>query len=308
MPANTFTTASAIGNREDLVNIIYNTSPSDTPLISAIDRVKATAVTHEWQRDQLAAASNNIVAEGSDVNFSVVQPTQRLSNQTQISRRDFSISHTQEKVDKAGRSSEIRLQAMKKGKELRTDMELACIENPVFITGTSRQTKGLRGWCATNNSLGVGGVAPIINTNTGPVDGALRNYTEPLLRSVVLTTYQNGGNPKMILLPPVHKQTMSSSFTNGATKFLEASSDTISTAYKIYASDFGDLKIVPDRQMSRTREVYLVDPDLVALAILREINDEELAKTGSARNFMVEAEYALEVREERGLGCVRDLQ
>lgn len=94
MPANAFLTNAAIGNREDLVDIIYNTAPTDTPLISAIDKVKATAVTHEWQRDVLATPANNAVAEGADATYNAITPTQRLSNQTQISRKTFSISDT----------------------------------------------------------------------------------------------------------------------------------------------------------------------------------------------------------------------
>lgn len=141
MPANSFGTTSAVGNREDLVDIIYNTAPTDTPLISAIDKVKASAVTHEWQRDILATPANNAVAEGADASYTAIVATQRLANQCQISRKTFSITDTQEKVDKAGRKSEIRYQTVKQGKELRKDMELACIENPVFVTGATRQLR-----------------------------------------------------------------------------------------------------------------------------------------------------------------------
>ena len=75
----------------------------------------------------------------------------------------------------------------------------------------------------------------------------------------------------------------------------------------MYSSDFGDFKIVPNRVIQRAREAYLVDPDMVALAVLRDMQDQELARVGSARNFMIESEYALEVREERALAVARDL-
>lgn len=287
--------------------IIYNTAPTDTPLISAIDKVKASAVTHEWQRDILATPANNAVAEGADASYTAVVPTQRLSNPTQISRKTFSISDTQEKVDKAGRKSEIRYQTVKQGKELRKDMELACIENPVFVTGATRQTRGLRGWIQTNNSLGATGVAPVIATNTGPTDGTLRPFTEAFLRTIVLGAYTNGGNPQMLMVAPSQKQAISSSFTGNGTKFIKAEAKELFSAYDVYSSDFGDFKIVPNRVMQRAREAYLVDPDMVALAVLRDMQDQELARVGSARNFMIESEYALEVREERALAVARDL-
>lgn len=308
MPANAFLTNAAIGNREDLVDIIYNTAPTDTPFISAIDKVKATAVTHEWQRDVLAAPANNAVAEGADATYTAITPTQRLSNQTQISRKTFSISDTQERVNKAGRKSEIRYQTIKQGKELRKDMELALIENPTLTTGATRQTRGLRGWIVTGSSSGASGAAPNFGTNTAPTDGTLRTFTEALMRPAVLSAYNNGGNVTMMMVHPSIKQNVSATFTGNGTKFNKGETNQLNTAWDVVKTDFGTLDVVPNRVMSRTREAYFIDPDLAALAVLRDMEDQELARIGSARNFMIETEYALEVREERGLACVRDIQ
>ena len=307
MPANAFLTNAAIGNREDLVDIVWNTAPTDTPLLSSIEKVEATGVTHEWQRDVLTTPSNNAVAEGADATYTAITPTQRLSNQTQISRKTFSISDTQEKVKTAGRKSDIDYNKVKQGKELRKDMELACIENPTYTTGTTRQTKGLRGFCVTNNSLGATGVAPAF-PNTAPTDGTLRTFTEALLRTIVLGAYNNGGDVDMLMLAPAQKQVVSSTFTGNGTKFIKGEDKKLQASYDIYVSDFGDFKIVPNRVMQRTREAYLVDDSLVAIAMLRDMQTTELARIGSARNFMIESEYALEVREERGLAAARDLQ
>lgn len=309
MPANAFGTSSAIGNREDLVDIIYNTAPTDTPLISAIDKVKASAVTHEWQRDVLAAPNaGNAVAEGADATYTAITPTQRLSNQTQISRKTFSITDTQERVNKAGRKSEIRYQTVKQGKELRKDMELALIENPTLTTGSTRVTRGLRGWIVTNSTSGASGAAPNFGTNTAPTDGTLRTYTEALMRPAVLGAYTNGGNVTQMMVHPSIKQNISATFTGNGTKFNKGETQQLNTAWDVVKTDFGTLDLVPNRVMSRTREAYFIDTDLVALAVLRDMEDQELARIGAARNFMIETEYALEVREERGLACVRDIQ
>lgn len=308
MPANTYTTATAIGNREDLIDIIYNTAPTDTPFISAIDKVKAAAVTHEWQRDVLAAPANNTRAEGADTSYAVVPPTQRLTNTCQISSKPFSISGTQEKVNKAGRKSEIRYQTVKQGKELRKDMEIALVENAVAVTSGSRQARGLRGWLVTGSAFGVGGANPNFLTNTAPTDGTLRTYTEGLLRASVLSAYTNGGNPKMLMVHPSIKQNLSATFTGAGTKFIKGEARVLEGAYDVYKSDFGDFDIVPNRVMSRTREAYLVDPDYFALAVLRDMEDEELAKIGDARNFEIRTEYTLEAREERSSAVARDIQ
>lgn len=313
MPANAFLTNAAIGNREDLVDMIWNTAPTDTPLLSSIEKVSAEGVTHEWQRDVLTAPANNAVAEGADASYTAITPTTRLSNQTQISRKTFSISDTQEKVKKAGRKSDIDYNKIKQGKELRKDMELACIENPTFTTGATRQTKGLRGFIVTNPGNN-GGAAPAF-PNTGPTDGTLRNFTEATLRTAVLGAYSNGGDVDMLMVAPAMKQVISANWTGGGavgstnrTVFMKAEDRKLQAAFDIYQSDFGDFKIVPNRVMSRTREAYLIDDSLVAIAMLRDMQTTELARIGSARNFMIEAEYALEVREERGLAAIRDIQ
>ena len=55
-PANTFDTYDAKGNREDLSNIIYSISPTDTPFMTAASRSTADATYKEWQTDALASA------------------------------------------------------------------------------------------------------------------------------------------------------------------------------------------------------------------------------------------------------------
>lgn len=308
MPANAFLTTAAIGNREDLVDVIWNVAPTDTPLCSNIDRVKAEATTHEWQEDTLDATANNAVAEGADATYTAITPTARRQNQTQISRKTFSISDTQERVRKAGRKSEIRYQTVLKGQALRKDIELAIIENPTYTSGATRQTKGLRGFCVTNNSLGAApGAAPAF-PNTGPTDGVLRTFTETILRTMILAQYNSGGTADALMLAPGMKQAMSGSFVGNGTRYVKSEAKKLVAAYDIYEGDFGAFKIIPNRCMSRTREAYLVQFDMLALAVLRDMETEELARVGSARNFMIETEYALEVRSEKAHAAIRDIQ
>ena len=47
LPTNAFATYEAVGNREDLTNMIYKIDPTETPFMSSIDKAKAKAVNHE---------------------------------------------------------------------------------------------------------------------------------------------------------------------------------------------------------------------------------------------------------------------
>jgi hypothetical protein len=65
-PASTLYTGTAIGNREDLADVIYRIDPVDTPFVTGIEKEKASAVNHEWQTQALAAAATNAQLEGDD--------------------------------------------------------------------------------------------------------------------------------------------------------------------------------------------------------------------------------------------------
>jgi hypothetical protein len=46
-PTNTYLTTAAIGNREDLTNVIYRISPTTTPFMQMCAKGKATNTLHE---------------------------------------------------------------------------------------------------------------------------------------------------------------------------------------------------------------------------------------------------------------------
>ena len=158
---NTFQTFTAIGNREDLSDIIYNISPTDTPFMSSIGKEKAEGTLHEWQTDALAAAATNAQVEGDEIAFTAVTPTSRINNRTQISRKSVIVSGTQDTVNTAGRNQELAYQISKNAKELKRDMELVLCNNQSAAVGSAsaaRTSSGLASWIQTNiNAIGANG-------------------------------------------------------------------------------------------------------------------------------------------------------
>ena len=123
--SNTYSTYDAVGEREDLSNVIYNISPTDTPFMSAIAKAKASFTNHEWQKDSLAAASGtNAAIEGNEVTFAAPSATTRLGNYSQIAVKSVIVSGTLEATNKAGRNNELAYQISKASKELKRDMEI----------------------------------------------------------------------------------------------------------------------------------------------------------------------------------------
>jgi hypothetical protein len=306
--ANTFTTYAAIGQREDLSDVIDIISPTDTPFYSMLRKSKASARFFEWQTDALAAAANNAQIEGDDVtSFTAVTPTTRWGNYTQISTKNFVISDTEEVVDKAGRKSEVAHQTKKKLAEAKRDAEFALTQNTTFnagALGTARQTRGLAGWI-TQGSVGAGaGVFPVPSTNTAPVAGTPRAFTEALVKSAMQTAYTAGGAPTTLLVRPSDK-VLASAFAGNATRFEDADSGALHAAFDVYVTDFGRLKIVPDRFLDAA--AYLIDPEHVSFKTLRSVERKPLAKTGDAEKMLITWEYGLQMDNKDAHAQIRDL-
>lgn len=305
---NTYTTYAAIGQREDLSDVIDMISPTDTPFYSALKKSKANARFFEWQTDALASNANNAQIEGDDVaSFVAVSPSTRWGNYTQISTKNFIISDTEEVVDKAGRKSEIAYQKSKKLKELKRDAETGLVQNTTSnagALGTARQTRGLAGWI-TQGSVGAGaGAFPVPSTNTAPVAGTGRALTEVLVKSAMQTAYTAGGAPSMLLVRPSDK-VVASGFTGNATRYEQADSDKLHAAFSVYVTDFGSLKVVPDRFIDAA--AYLIDFDHVSFKTLRNVEAKPLAKTGDAEKMLITWEYGLQMDNKDAHSQIRDL-
>jgi len=313
----TFQTYQSIGNREDLTDVIYNISPTDTPFMSSVGKTKATAVYHEWQTDALAAAvANNAAVEGADATSLTVTPTARVGNRTQISTKTVQIAGTQESVDKAGRKSEKAYQLAKASSELKRDMEKTLLSNNVAAAGdssTARTLGGLQAWLGTNAVLGASGTAGSGGT-TARVSGTDAAFTEAMLKSAVKQAFVQGGNPSVLMVTPTQKQVVSG-FAGIAEQRYQAPSNaptTIVGAADVYLSDFGTLSVVPNRFMTADsgdggEVAFVLDPEYAAVAYLRPFQTNELAKTGDSEKTQLLVEYTLEVKNEKAHAIIADL-
>ena len=310
---NTYSQYDAKGEREDLSDIIYSISPTDTPFMSNIGKNKATAVYHEWQTDALAAAaSNNHQIEGDEVAFNAMTATTRLGNRTQISRKAVIVSGTLESVSKAGRNNEMAYQISKASKELKRDMETTLLLNQAPVTGndtTARKLAGIETWIATNtNKASAGSPTPADPTGDGTdvrVVGTQRAFTEAQLKDVVKKCWDSGGDPSMIMLGSFNKQKLSG-FTGGSTRFDPAENKRLVASVDIYESDFGALTAVPNR-FQQARSAYVLQPDMWAVSFLRDFQLADLAQSGDAQKKFLLAEYTLESRNQAASGGIFDL-
>jgi hypothetical protein len=307
LATDAFTTYSAIGRREDLSDVIYNVSPTDTPFLTGIPRTDATNTLHEWQTDSLAAAAANTVLEGDEATTDATTATTRLSNTCQISDKVPRITGTQQAVVNAGRKDELAYQIVKRTKELRRDMEKALLGNTAEVTGNAtlaRVLGSINSWHSSSASRGSGGSSGGAG-NTAATDGTQRAFTEALLKSVLRSTWDDGGEPDCIMLGSFNKEAMSG-FTGNATRFVGAQDKELVATIDVYKSDWGDIQVLPNR-FQRQRDAHVIQKNMWATAYLRPVQLQDLSKTGDSERRLIVAEFTLEARNEAASGVVADL-
>lgn len=309
-PANTFSSYDAIGNREDLADVIYDISPTDTPFMSAIPRTKMTGTKHEWQKDALAAASaSNAVIEGDDATTDAATATTRAFNYRQISDKVPRVSGTQEAVMKAGRGSEMAYQMEKRSKELKRDVESALLANNAYVVGTdtvASECAGAQAWIVTNQNIAGDATAATGDGSDAHTDGTARALQESFVEEVLGEAWNSGGNPTLAILGKAQKQKFAG-FSGNATRTHDGETKKITNTIDIYIDPLGnEVRLVPDR-FCPADVVYFFDTEMVAFSVLRDFQSEDLAKTGDSWRKQILVEYTLEMRNEAAHGIITDL-
>ena len=318
----TFSTYDSAGLREQLANIIYDVDNEERPFMSAIGRETLKGKLEEWQLDALAAATTaNAVIEGDDVaTFPALVATTRVKNYIQTSQKLMLISDDEEKVEKAGRGSEIDYQVVKKGRELYRDVEAIICGNQASLAGddtTPRRTGSFEAWITSNDSRNTGGVDGGYNTGTGIVDAATdatttRALTEEIFQNTLQNVWAAGGHAGLAICGGTHKRAISK-FANATaggtatvTRFDDNDDMRLVTAIEIYRHDFGTIRIEPSIFV-RTRGIMIVDASMWSLGWFRDLEVVPLAKTGHAEKRMLRCSYGLLSKNEKSSAQIADL-
>lgn len=311
-PVNAVSTSLIKGQRQDLIDIIYNIAPYDTPFMTAIGKGTAEAVTHEWQTDALRAPTVNAKIEGDDAVINAAAVTTMASNICQIASETLQVTGTAERVKKAGRKSELAYLIAKKGKELKLDMEYGLVGTPLAKVQRTSAVPGQLGnifsYYKTNGSGGAGFVAPTGNGVDTGTAGTLRTLTEAMLLTASQSIWTNGGQANQIQTSATLKKNISANFKGRATQIqLDASNHTVSQAVDVYETDFGKYTITANRWF-KADAVFMFDPKMHSLCYLRPFLQFPLAKTGDSEKRQMLVEYTLRVNNELSGALIRDVQ
>lgn len=310
----TFTTTLAVGEKEQLADVIYRIDPDETPIFSALKKETSNGIFTEWQVQELAAASGtNYVNEGADASIGTPTATSRLGNYHQISVAAVAVSKTLDAVEKAGRDKELAYQKVLKSLELRRDIEKSIGDTDVARDGSDpRKSASLSCWI-TNGSVGATGAFASGDGTDAVTGGTDRALTLQLIEDGMQAAWEDGGNPKMLIASATNRAnfsnlTASSNLVNNQVNMTQAKEVTYVGSTSVFLTDFGTLEVAPSRFLGNDR-VFMIDPDFASLCTIngRNFAENEIAPTGDAEKFQIVTEWALKVQAPKAHAMILDL-
>lgn len=297
--------AAGSANREDLLDLITNLSPWDTPFYSSAPKVDCKHTTHEWLIDSLSATATGGAFEGGGFSAEATIARTRLLNNTQIFRRDIAVADTQRAVNPAGIRDEYEYQVMKATKEIARNIEArifavsATVVSSTGATGAARTFTGLRGFALQSGSI----------SGTITVAGVTDLHE---------TMFTNGSDPDTLYVSPGVKADFTTALfasTNARSINLSQGERKIIQNVDVFESDFGLLAVVPDRfipQGSTTDAsggfaAFLVERARAKIATLRPVKHVPLGKDGDATRGIVVGELTLQIDHPSAHGQLRNV-
>lgn len=281
------------GNHEDLMDLIVNISPIETPMFSEFGKSTANGVLHEWLQDSLATPAANANVEGATTTYAVPGVRTRVGNYTQILDKPVEVSRTQRKINPAGIADEFNYQVEKAMKELARDIEYAIVNGTgnSGASGTARELKGVISFVTSN-----------VVTGTGTGTEAL---TESMYNDLLQAIFNAGGNPDVTYANGWQKRKIDA-FTTPNTRYLDASDGKLNAAVGVYQSSFGLQQIILDRFMP-TDKVAALEKSKWKVAVLDGVHYEDRAKDGDSDKGVVIGELTLEALQEAANGQITQL-
>ena len=317
-PAAKTGVGSAIGNREDLSDILTILAPEETPVLSLAAKGKATSTFHEWVVDNLSAPVTTGISEGADVSGfdDKFAGRARLGNYVQIFRRDYLVSNLQQAVTSVGPANVAQAEA-KCMRELKRDAEASiCSNNDRTVedgAGTPYALRGVGDWL---DSAGPSDVPAAFRTpSSSIVDSTL---TESGFNDILGSIYgQTGELGNLTLVANIALRKVIANFMrndSGASNEniyqvnQDATTKKITLSVSVFDSDFGLVRIVngnPACMPTATTNVgYLLDPKYIGFSTLIPMGSTRLENQGGGERGYVDMAGTLVCRTPQAHGKI----
>ena len=276
--------------REDLLSIIADISPNETPILTMAKERSAKQTLHEWAdyyETAPSAVSKSI--EGNDATFADLSTPTRKNNVCQIVTENFAVSETELAVDTVTPQDAYNMQkgfAMRRWKN-KFEYSLLRATKASGASGVEREMGGLLQFATVEGKTTVrASGTSLSSTEFGDMVQDSYDVTDSAIVDLILATAKT-------------KRDISK-FTASNTRNIAASDKRLVDSITVYESDFGIHEIMTHRYMP-TNSISGVKKSNLGTAWLRKPKHVELAKTGDSMKGQIVGEGTLEVMSARAV-------
>ncbi len=274
--------------REDLLDLIGDISPDETPLVTLFGTATAEQTYHQWLTFEVSRPTSNTARiEGADASFGDLVNPVRTGNITQIITRPIRVSRTARRVSQAGMSDPFIFQKAEGLRALKMDMEYAVL-NAASASGASGVARSMTGLDAYITSV-------VTARNSGT------SFSEKELNDMANDGWNASDKVFDTVLCTMKIKQAIAGFGGNSTRFIDASERRLVKDILQYTSSAGDHKVLPHRDIRNaagTVTVIGIREDMHKVAYLDKPMFEELDKTGDADKGQWVCELTLEVVNE----------
>lgn len=279
--------------REDLLNLVGDVSPDDTPLATMLKTSVATNTLHEWMEDYITPPTSvTLSAEGAAATYTALTQPVRRNNITATITKTFRVSGTERAIKPGNGQDPMDYQAAKALRAFKMDQEFVLI-NGALASGASGTARGMAGLDSVITTL-----------YTARNSGTSLSETE--FQDMHQDSWTQGGteNSFDLVLVPFGLKRKIDGFTAGATKYVDQSDKKLTQPVAIYETSAGVARIMQHRYVDSAAATpgprFLgIKEDLFRVAYLRKPFREMLAKDGDRENGQIVGEFTLEYLAER---------
>lgn len=277
--------------REDLLDVIGDVSPDETPLMTLFGTSTATGTLHEWLNYNVSRPSTvSSDVEGADTTFADLTQPSRTNNVTHIIKQPIQVSRTERKANVAGMGDPYAFQKADALRMLKMKMEYAIL-NSTKASGSSGVARTMTGVDAFITSV-------VTARNSGT------SYSELELNDMAADGYKTVRADKVfdMLLVTVKIKQAIAGFAGNSTRYIPAAEKRLTKDILVYDSAVGSHRIMHHRDVrdvAGSTTVYGLREELHKVAYYDKPMFEELGKTGDADKAHWVTEFTLEVLEQR---------
>lgn len=281
--------------REDLLSIVGDVTPDDTPLMTMLKTSTASDPIHQWLEEYITPPTSVTPAsEGAAATYAALVQPARRTNLTEILTRTFRVSGTERSGTNPGSGQDpLDHQAAKALRSWKMDAEFELIQAGALSSGVS------------GTAASMAGLLNVITTlYTARNSGTSLSETE--FQDMHQDSWTQGGteNSFDLVLVPFGLKRKIDGFTAGATKYVDQSDKKLTQPVAIYETSAGVARIMQHRYVpnaAATPGPYFLGlkEDKYRVAYLRKPFKEMLAKDGDRENGQIVGEFTLEFLAER---------